>query len=414
MLLLAVEATEAPTECEAFDVLCQSTVPLVGDRIRELFLTMAAGVLEWVAAWWTEVPSPSLTDGFAGQMRGHALALSVAVLVLGLVIQAGRMIWMRRAAPLVDTITGMSTYVIVVAVAVPLAAGGLVAGDAFAAALLGGEGDQQVAARVVAELAATPHTGVVVLLGLLGSMAGVLLAAMMMLREMSVLLLAATLPVAAAGRLVPGIGNWLPAVLRWVAALVLWKPAAALVHAAGSRLMAPEEPRSLLVGVVTLGLAVMALPALARWLAPTAQSASRGLLGGAGAVTGSGRSSSRLVARGPTLQQQVARIERDFGSPAGRSMPPPGTVVGGRGPSGAALAGRPRLADDLGGHPGAADDGSRPEGDRRTNGHRDGGVGTLSDDRHGDDPGGGAADDPGTPPLWHGNGNGNGRHEGTR
>lgn len=345
-LLLAVQASETVAECDAFDVLCQTELPMAGDRVREMFLTMAAGVLEWVAAWWAEVPSLSMTDGFGSRMRGYAVALSVAMLVLGLVIQAGRMIWMRRAGPLVDAVTGLSSYMLVVALAVPVAAGALAAGDAFAAGLLTADAEQQVAAQVVGELAATPHTGVVVLLGLLASMAGVGLAAMMLLREFSVLLLAATLPVAAAGRLVPGIGNWLPAVLRWVAALVLWKPAAALVYAAGHRLMAPEEPRSLLIGVVTLGLTVLALPALARWLTPVSQSVSRGLLGAGSAV--SVATGSHLVARGPTVQQQSARIERDFGSPAGRGLAPVGVAMAGRGALDTVAITRPQGAGGLG------------------------------------------------------------------
>lgn len=336
-LVPAVEASESATECAAFDALCQTGLPVVGDRIREMFLTMAAGVLEWVAAWWSEVPSLSMTDGFGSQMRAYAVALSVALLVLGLVIQAGRMVWMRRAAPLVDAVTGLSTYVVVVALAVPVTAGALAAGDALSAGVLAGDVDQQVAAQVVAELAATPHTGVVVLLGLLASLAGVGLAAVMMLREVSVLLLAATLPVAAAGRLVPGIGNWLPSVIRWVVALVLWKPAAALMYAAGQRLMVPDEPRSLLVGVVTIGLTVAALPALARWLTPIAQTASRDLLGATSVVTSAG--GFRVVARGPTLQQQVARIEREFGTGTARPFSPVGAGGTGRGTAGALALG---------------------------------------------------------------------------
>lgn len=393
-LQLAVEATEPPLECGAFDVLCQTEPPLAGDRIREMFLTMAAGVLEWVAAWWSEVPSLSLSGGFGSQMRSYVVGLSVALLVMGLVVQAGRMIWMRRAAPLVDAVTGMSTYVLVVALAVPLTAGALTAGDAFAAGLLAGGVDEQVAARVVAELAGTRHAGVVVLLGLLASSAGVLLAAIMLLREVSVLLLAATLPVAAAGRLLPGVGEWLPSVLRWVAALVLWKPAAALVYAAGHHLMTPEEPRSLLVGVVTLGLTAATLPALARWLSPLAQSTSRGLLDGGAMTLGGG---SRLVARGPTVQQQVARIERDFGSPAGRRTPPSGTATAAG--AGAAVA-SPRVRVPVG--PEGGDEPDREGGGGQS---REGG-GELDGDG---DP---ATTRTGSPPLW--SGNGDRRREGTR
>lgn len=388
----AVEATEAPTGCGAFDVLCQSELPLAGDRIREMFLTMAAGVLEWVAAWWAEVPSLTVTDGgFGSQIRASAVALSLGVLVLGLVVQGGRMIWLRRAAPLVDAVTGVSTYVLVIAMAVPLAGGALLAGDVFAASLLADGVDEQVAARVVAELAATQHTGVVVLLGLLASMAGVLLAATMLLREVSLLLLAATLPVAAAARLVPGIGAWLPSVLRWVAALVLWKPAAALIYAAGHHLMTPDEPRSLLVGVVTLGLAVAALPTLARWLAPAAQTMSRGLLGGGGVERVPG--GAHLVARGPTMQQHVARIERDFGSPAGHRLPPPG---GGR-----------RVVSPVGARTATARHPTHAPGDPAGEAREDVRVGAG-----GDDPGEASADGPHpTARLWADNGNG--RHEGT-
>lgn len=330
-VLIAAAAGDAAEDCALFDVACRTAGEagaeagvIGGDRIREMFQSMAAGVLEWAATWWTEVPSLSTADGFASQLRWYVLTLSLLLLVLGLVIQGGRMIWMRRAAPLVDTLTGLSTYVLAVGLAVPVTAGALLAGDAFSAWVLDDAVDQQVAAEVVLLLAQTREVGVVVLLGLLAALAGVALAAVMMLREVAVLLLAATIPLAAAGRLVPGLGNWLPSVIRLVIALALWKPAAALVYASGARLMVEDEPRSLLVGVVTLALTVAALPALIRWLTPLAA-------GAVGTLTGTGTPASArgagLVARGPTVQQQAARIERDFGSPAGRRIPPPGVAV---------------------------------------------------------------------------------------
>ncbi|WP_052668050.1 hypothetical protein [Nitriliruptor alkaliphilus] len=339
-LPLAAAAAEAVEDCPLFDIACRTAgevgaeagVP-GGDRIREMFQSMAAGVLEWAATWWIEVPGLSTADGFASQLRWHVLTLSMFLLVLGMVIQAGRMIWMRRAAPLVDALAGLSTYVLAVGLAVPVTAGGMLAGDAFSAWVLDDAVDQQVAAEVVLLLAQTREVGVVVLLGLLAALAGVALAAVMMLREVAVLLLAATVPLAAAGRLIPGLANWLPSVVRLVIALALWKPAAALIYASGARLMVEEEPRSLLVGVVTLALTVAALPALIRWLTPVAA-------GAVGSLTGTGTPPSArgvgLIARGPTVQQQAARIERDFGSPAGRRIPPAGVTVaraGGPGPT---------------------------------------------------------------------------------
>lgn len=406
----AAAAADAAEECALFDVACRTAGEagleagvIGGDRIREMFQSMAAGVLEWAATWWTEVPGLSASDDFASRLRWYVLTLSLLLLVLGLIIQGGRMIWMRRAAPLVDALTGLSTYVLAMGLAVPVAAGALLAGDAFSAWVLDDGVDQQVAAEVVLLLAQTREVGVVVLLGLLASLAGVALAAVMMLREVAVLLLAATIPLAAAGRLIPGLGNWLPSVIRLVLALTLWKPAAALVYAAGQRLMVPDEPRSLLVGVVTLVLTVAALPALMRWFTPVAT-------GAVGTLTGAGTPASArgsgLVARGPTVAQQAARIERDFGSPAGRRVPPPGIAVGRSGGPGAG----PNGPDGIAGHPGrdrvglASPDAS--DGEETLTG----GVATEADD---DRP----PDDGTWPALWgsgapDGNGRGNGHGNG--
>jgi type IV secretion system protein TrbL len=94
----------------------------------------------------------------------------------------------------------------------------------------------------------------------------------MALRQVALLAVAATLPLAAAGSLTATTRGWLSRLTPWAVAMVIYKPAAALVHAVGQQYLSQlAEPGgsgvgTVLAGVVVLALGVVALPLSLRLL----------------------------------------------------------------------------------------------------------------------------------------------------
>ncbi|MGI8798037.1 MAG: hypothetical protein ACR2GE_01870 [Pseudonocardia sp.] len=235
----------------------------------------AAATLVGDAASWWAVPSAPLQQPAVLGAQNALRPLLALVLIAAVLVQAIRIILLRRGEPVIAVASGLLRFAVAAALGITVLQGALWAGDALASTLLG---DSAADFGALMKEALTKRDGIAEpFLLLLLSVAVLLLAGAhwmaMALRQVGLLVIAATLPLAAAGSLTASTRGWLTRLVPWAAALVLYKPAAALVHTlgngylrstAGSGGAAGTGLGTVLVGIVVLAVGVAMLPALLR------------------------------------------------------------------------------------------------------------------------------------------------------
>src|SRR5262249_20219438 len=91
-------------------------------------------------------------------------------------------------------------------------------------------------------------------------------AVLMLFRQIALVILAGTLPLAAAGVSSPMTRPWLRKVTSWMLALICYKPAAAAVYAVAFTMIGSgSSAPTVLMGFVTLLLSVVPLPTLMKF-----------------------------------------------------------------------------------------------------------------------------------------------------
>ena len=175
-------------------------------------------------------------------------------------------------------------------------------------------------------LAGTVTTAfIAIVLGIIAFLATVIQIMLMLVRGGMLVLLVGTLPLVAAFSNTEMGLQWFRKASAWLVAFALYKPAAAIVYAVAFDLAGQPGALALLDGVMMLVLAILALPALLRFVVPATSALAGG--GGAGAML-AGAAGGAIAMRMPTGAASVARRPRARTGKAGRG-----------GPSGAALAG---------------------------------------------------------------------------
>jgi len=170
------------------------------------------------------------------------------------------------------------------AVGVPTVAALVAAGDSFATWLLQRSAGGDFGARMTAlgqtvalttalgGGAASALTLLIALLAILGALAQ---AVVLVLRGAILVILTATLPLAASATNTDLGRQWWSKSCAWLIAFIVFKPAAALVYAGAFYLIgAGTDAQSVIAGLMTLALAAFTLPALMKLLVPAVASAS--------------------------------------------------------------------------------------------------------------------------------------------
>ena len=315
--------------------------------------------IRWIvvntATWWIQIPSPNLAAEPAVTRIQAWLFPITAVIAAGGVIAAGlRMALTRRANPLLDVSAGLLSLAAAVTLGVIIPALLLKAGDAWSTWVLnasaGGHFTQRLTA--VLDLGGNAAPAVVVVFGIAAMVVALIQAALMLFRQITLIILAGALPLAAAGTTAPVTRPWIRRITSWMLALICYKPAAAAVYAAAFTLIGSGGgTRTVLMGFVTLLLSVVMLPALMRLFTWTTGSiASQGagggqLLGAAayGAVAVGALRSGSGTGAASAAQDQAAYLDSRLGPPPGSSPPPalPNPPPGGSPAGGAPPAATP-------------------------------------------------------------------------
>ena len=313
----------------------------------------AGALIRDVVTFWLKPPSPTSElagpDATATWVSSQLVWFTAAAMLAGLLLASARMALFSGPQAARDIAGGIGRVVLASAIALPLVIALMQAGDAFASAMLATVNPEDLVAGWTAMADQDIQYGysVAILTGVFGIVGGIIQALLLLTRDAMCILLAGLLPLFAASSMTEtGVAAWKKAT-SWLSAFLLYKPVAALIYATAFKMMsigpldAKADPATIaqrqLIGVFMLGLALLAMPALMRVMAPVM-----------GQVTGGGSGAGAMGAVG-TAVASGARMMRGGGPSAagGKSKGPVpvkalsgntggggGSTGGGSGPSG--------------------------------------------------------------------------------
>lgn len=273
-----------------------------------------------------------------------------ALAVLSVVIGGIRLVWEQRAQPGKDLLQSLITLVVVSGTGLAVIALAVTAADAFSVWVLDSATDCSVSSAgdsscfgtnlgAMLAIGATVNPGV----GLIGTLllASVALVmtyvqvALMVVRGGLLVILAGVLPLTASFTNTQMGKQWFVKVVGWSVAFILYKPAAALIYAAAFQLVGSDAFQddgqglwAMLTGLALMLMALVALPALLRFVAPMT-----------GAVSGGGNAGMAMAAAGGAAMGEVASGAVKLTSNASQRSSSGGSTGGSTAPSGAATAG---------------------------------------------------------------------------
>ncbi|MFC8411728.1 hypothetical protein [Arthrobacter sp. NPDC057259] len=347
--------------------------------LNDAMTNMAKAILEGMSqmvttlsTFWVSMPTANLASqdgitaspvvGFVNSELGYwTLSLAVLSVILG----GTRMIWEQRGAPLKDLLRSLLTLTLVSGLGLAVISILVIAADAFSASIIDRATDGKGFAQAMAILVMTNQTGVgvfiLIILGLVGLLASLVQIVLMIVRGGMLVILAGILPTTAAFTNTEMGRQWFQKAIGWTIAFILYKPAAAIVYAVAFKLMGSSGGNVLLgsiTGFALMIVALLALPALMRFVTPMVGAVASGSGGGAGAAVGAiatgavsmGRSGSGRGNASPTPASQPglgggARGSKGTGaSNGGNGKSTPGSM----GPGGAPGKGTPGSASTAG------------------------------------------------------------------
>ena len=331
--------------CVAGNVIGSAVGSAAGTAANDALSGIASAIqsgVAWITAssvsWWVQVPSPDLAgEPAVARLQQWMLPIAAAVAVFGMLVAGAKMALTRRANPLVDAGSGLVTIAATSAVGVLLPTLLLKAGDAWSDWVLNASAGGQFGARLTGLLAMTGVTApaVVLILGIVAIVISAIQAMLMLFRQGALVVLAGTLPLAAAGTLTPATRPWFRKTTGWMLALIFYKPAAAAVYATAFTLTGTgKDVRTTLAGFAMVFLSLLALPVLMRFFTWTtgavAESAGGGgvlqtALGGAiaiGALRGSSGGSGERAPPSRPGRPRPSSAPRAAGRAAPRHQAP--------------------------------------------------------------------------------------------
>lgn len=268
------------------------------DELAEQASQAAAEMLKTLVSGWLAIPTPevSQTSGVVQHLRAYTNWAVAAIAVGSVLIAAIKMAVERNGREAGSFAKNLVTLVVLTGAGVPAVQLLISIGDAYADWILSASANGDLGKRLLL-LAPAPATSGLPALVVIGISIMVFLSTMVQLllllaRNAGLVLLAGLLPVAAAVG-----GSVRSRYTTWLLALVLYKPTAATIYAAVFWLGGEGKSLTdLLTGLVMFCMAIVALPALMRLIAPAVSVLSTG--GGSSGVAVAAASGAGQIASG--------------------------------------------------------------------------------------------------------------------
>ncbi|MFF3857114.1 hypothetical protein [Micromonospora sp. NPDC002575] len=313
------------------------------EEIAEQMSEAAAEMLRAMVTGWLSIPTPDVTQesGTVAYLRAYTSWAVAAVAVGAVLVAAGRLAWERDGREAGTLGKGLVTMVVLAGAGVPAVQLLISIGDSYSNWILDAAADGDLGNRLLTLAPATATNGLSALmvtgLSMMVFMGSLVQLLMLLGRGVGLVLLPGLLPLVASAGISRAGQSVRDRYLTWLLALVLYKPTAATIYAAAFWLLGHgQDLTTLLTGLVAFCMAIVALPALMRLLAPAVSVLSTG---GSGGVTAAAVSSGGQVASGAIRLSNAAggsgRGQGDAGTngPGGAtpSVPSPRRPAGGGG-----------------------------------------------------------------------------------
>lgn len=235
--------------------------------------------------------------------------------VLSVIVAGVRMAWEQRAQPGKDLLQSLLTLVVVSGAGLTVIGLAVAAADAFSVWILNGATDCNVSdagqsqcfgtnvANMIALTAQAPMGLMsVLILGVIALIMTFGQVALMIVRGGLLVVLAGVLPVAASFTNTQMGRQWFGRIIGWTLAFILYKPVAAIVYAAAFQLVGSDAFAddgkglwSILTGMALMLIALVALPAMLRFVAPMTSAVAGGGAGGMALAGAAGAASGELA-----------------------------------------------------------------------------------------------------------------------
>ena len=301
--------------------------------------------------------APAGSSSAVGFLQNSLWYYVGALAVLSVIAGGIRMAWEQRAQPGKDLLRSLLTLVVVSGAGLTIIALGVGAADAFSVWILDSATDCHVSAAGDSTCFGTNLAGMLALgtvqdpaIGLIGTLILGSLAllmtyvqvALMVVRGGLLVILAGVLPVTASFTNTQMGQQWFGKVAGWTIAFILYKPAAALIYAAAFQLVGSDAFQangvglwSILTGLALMLMALIALPALLKFVAPMTAAVSGGgnsavaLAAGGGAVAGELATGALRSSAGARSGNGGPAAPSGSGTSGGSRSPAPSSAPGG-------------------------------------------------------------------------------------
>ncbi|ATL88788.1 hypothetical protein SMALA_8642 (plasmid) [Streptomyces malaysiensis subsp. malaysiensis] len=268
------------------------------DAVAGKFGDAAVKILNDLTSMFLKVSTIRLQDTGILDVYSITWALSSLVALLLLIWQFGRAGISGEGSSVAQGVTGLAKWMVICAASLAVTQAALGAADEISNWIIDiyGKGDGQAAfkERMNAAFAfgGLQNTALILLMGILAALLSLILWFEMILRQVAIQILVASLPIAAAGGIMRSTQEWLPKARNAVIALILVKPIIVLIFVIGFTTTGEAKTlRDVVVGIVTIATGAVAWPALAKFFTFTSVGSgggmASGLLSAAGGTAGS-------------------------------------------------------------------------------------------------------------------------------
>ncbi|NLG22218.1 MAG: hypothetical protein GX555_12410 [Actinomycetales bacterium] len=257
------------------------------DKLVESFAHAVESALKVVTSAWLSVPSPSPTSSTVTTMQQNLEWVTLLVAAVGMLVAIVRMGVTSNLAEGVGLARMYLAMVVVTGCGGVVVASLIQAGDAaapwFVERATGAGYSDGTATLITAAMLQGTGQAMGLVMGLIALIASLFQIAFMFVRGALLIVLMAMLPTIAAGTATEAGMLRFKRVCAWIFACVIYKPVAAIIYAIGF-LQIKGDPAAdlnglddvarstydLVLGTIIIILAVLALPALIRFVAPVA------------------------------------------------------------------------------------------------------------------------------------------------
>ncbi|MDX6240659.1 MAG: hypothetical protein QOG10_5479, partial [Kribbellaceae bacterium] len=378
-----------------FECMVEAIGKVVGPVVAELIKTIFQPILDalfeavgnlmaTIGTFWVFVPTPGIgagtsnsTNDAVGWIWGHTSYITVFAATISVIMAGVHMAWSQRGEAARDLLKSLMTLAVASALVISVVQVLIQVGDKFSTCIVVTAMNNQQNGWTCQLSDADPKNfgaamlemmglvavaggpgglgiGLLITIGIITVLASIIQIVLMVVRSAMLILLVGVLPMAAAATNTEMGRGWFKRIISWLVAFLLYKPVAALIYATAIMLTTPQGPlaydhqgppsdatvgtdvMNMVTGVTMLMLALFALPALMKFIAPmvaaTAGAAGAGAIagklvgGGMEKIADKASESAKSESDGPTGAQNVGR-------PAPSSSQPSGSGGGGQSPA---------------------------------------------------------------------------------